>query len=497
MQADDQATTARSDDAAAPAAQRKPGFSGAPLGKLGAAGDRPWLVTLESLLVPGIAVAVGVAFNPEDPLGVHAEFRWAWLAPVIVALRYGPLAGLGAGAVLLLAWVALHVGHMEQFPQIFFLGGLITVMLVGEFSSLWRARTRRAEAVQYYLDQRLEHLVRQHYLLRLSHDRLEQELIGRPMSMRDALSTLREVGRSDRAEAEGPATLLRLLAQYCQLESAAVYPVAGDQPVPQALASIGTATALQADDPLVLQALQTRKLCHISQTLAAQRDLAGVRALCDKYGILLVLDEIMCGTGRTGTFFAFEQEGVVPDIVTAAKGLGGGYAAIAGIYVHGKVIDALRQGSNAFNHGHTYQAHPISCAASLAVQKIVRREGLVSRCRAMGKVLESLLRAELGHLRTVGDIRGRGLFWAVEFVKDRETRETFDPKVGFGNRVQQEAFRRGVAVYPGAGTVDGVRGDHVLLAPPLVVTEEELRTVCRVLREAIEAQEAAVAGAST
>jgi len=225
--------------------------------------------------------------------------------------------------------------------------------------------------------------------------------------------------------------------------------------------------------------------------------LAGVRALCDKYGILLVLDEIMCGTGRTGTFFAFEQEGVVPDIVTAAKGLGGGYAAIAGIYVHGKVIDALRQGSNAFNHGHTYQAHPISCAASLAVQKIVRREGLVSRCRAMGKVLESLLRAELGHLRTVGDIRGRGLFWAVEFVKDRETRETFDPKVGFGNRVQQEAFRRGVAVYPGAGTVDGVRGDHVLLAPPLVVTEEELRTVCRVLREAIEAQEAAVAGAST
>ena len=97
MQADDQATPARSDDAAAPAAQRKPGFSGAPLGKLGAAGDRPWLVTLESLLVPGIAVAVGVAFNPEDPLGGHAEFHWAWLAPVIVALRYGPLAGLASG----------------------------------------------------------------------------------------------------------------------------------------------------------------------------------------------------------------------------------------------------------------------------------------------------------------------------------------------------------------------------------------------------------------
>lgn len=275
------------------------------LGKLATASTRPTVMAGETLALPLIALALGLLWAPEDPLQARGAFPWPWLAPVVLALRYGPMSGLGGACVLLAGWLALNLGHFDAFPQMYFLGGLILVLLVGEFSSLWHARTRRAETLQLYLDQRLEHLVRQHYLLRLSHDRLEQELIGRPMSMRDALSTLREVGRSDRAEAEGPATLLRLLAQYCQLESAAVYPVAGDQPVPQALASIGTATALQADDPLVLQALQTRKLCHISQTLAAQResrylvvapllDLAG-----ELYG-LLVVEEL--------PFFALQAE---------------------------------------------------------------------------------------------------------------------------------------------------------------------------------------------
>lgn len=218
----------------------------------------------------------------------------------------------------------------------------------------------------------------------------------------------------------------------------------------------------------------------------------GVRALCDRYGILLILDEVMSGTGRTGTFFAFEQEGIVPDIVTAAKGLGGGYGAMAAIYIHKRVVDVLRRGSKSFNHGHTYQSHPIACAAALAVQRIVRREGLVERCRQMGRLLGQLLESELGDCRCVGDIRGRGLFWAVEFVSDRQTKEPFAAEVGFGARVQQAAFRAGVAVYPGAGTADGLRGDHVLLAPPLTVTEEQLRTVCRVLRQAVCETEAAV-----
>ncbi|KAK1585666.1 aminotransferase class-III [Colletotrichum navitas] len=218
--------------------------------------------------------------------------------------------------------------------------------------------------------------------------------------------------------------------------------------------------------------------------------LAGVRRICDEHGALLVLDEIMCGTGRTGTFFAFEQEGVVPDIVTVAKGLGGGYSPMAGVLIHERVVAALRQGSNSFSHGHTYQAHPVACAAALAVQKILRRDHLVARCARLGKQLEAVLRNELMNCRSVGDIRGRGLFWGVEFVKDRETKETFDPKTRFGLRVQERAFEKGVALYPGAGTVDGSRGDHVLLAPPFIITDEQLREVCRVLREAVEEIEA-------
>ncbi|KAK7214762.1 hypothetical protein V2G26_002765 [Clonostachys chloroleuca] len=215
----------------------------------------------------------------------------------------------------------------------------------------------------------------------------------------------------------------------------------------------------------------------------------GVRQLCDKYGILLILDEIMCGTGRTGTFFAFEQENVIPDIVTAAKGLGGGYAAIAGIYIHRKVVDALRQGSGAFAHGHTYQAHPLACAAALAVQKIIRRDSLVSQCMEKGRILERFLKAELSECKSVGDIRGRGLFWAVEFVTNRRTKQPLPVAVKFGYGVQQEAFKRGVAVYPGSGTIDGINGDHILLAPPFTISAEQLRLTCRVIKEAIEAQE--------
>ena len=215
----------------------------------------------------------------------------------------------------------------------------------------------------------------------------------------------------------------------------------------------------------------------------------GVRSLCDKYGILLILDEIMCGVGRTGTFFAFEQEGIVPDIMTVAKGLGGGYAAIAGVLMHKKVVEVLRQGSAAFNHGHTYQAHPVSCAAALAVQKIVKRDGLVERCAKMGLILERLLREELKSCKSVGDIRGRGLFWGVEFVRSQSSKETFHPELRFGPLVQQLAFEKGVALYHGSGTVDGIRGDHLLIAPSFTVTEEQLRTICRALREAVEEAE--------
>lgn len=217
--------------------------------------------------------------------------------------------------------------------------------------------------------------------------------------------------------------------------------------------------------------------------------LKGVRSICDKYGILLILDEIMCGTGRCGTYFAFEQEDVIPDLVTVAKGLGGGYCSIAAVLAHKRVVDVLRQGTSSFNHGHTYQAHPISCATALAVQQILRRDNLVERCARMGKKLEEKLRKELAGCPSVGDIRGRGLFWAVEFVKNRGTKETFHSSLTYGIRVQQAAFEAGVAVYPGWTTVDGKRGDHILLSPPYTVTEDQLERIVSVVKMAITSQE--------
>ena len=215
-----------------------------------------------------------------------------------------------------------------------------------------------------------------------------------------------------------------------------------------------------------------------------------IRSVCDKYGILLILDEVMCGIGRTGTFFAFEQEDIVPDIMTVGKGLGGGYAPIAGILVHEKIVNVLREGTASFNHGHTYQAHPLTCAIALSVQQILKRESLVERCKRMGDILEKYLHREFDNCKYAGNIRGRGLFWAVEFVMDKNTKESFDPALSFGSRVQLRAFEYGVAIYPGAATVNGVKGDHVLVAPPYTVTGQELEKISKLMREAYDTEEA-------
>jgi adenosylmethionine-8-amino-7-oxononanoate aminotransferase len=216
---------------------------------------------------------------------------------------------------------------------------------------------------------------------------------------------------------------------------------------------------------------------------------SGVRRVCDRYGILLILDEVMCGTGRTGTYFAFEQEGddVAPDIVTIGKGLGGGYAPIAGMLIGKRIVDSLRQGSASFNHGHTYQAHPMSCAAALAVQRVIRDEDLVRSCAAKGRVLAGLLHEAFAHHEHVGEIRGRGLFWGIEFVEDRKTKKPFKSSLDVGSKIQQKAFDLGLAVYPGRGTVDGWTGDHVLLAPPLVIQLDELSSMVNILRKAVVA----------
>ena len=217
-----------------------------------------------------------------------------------------------------------------------------------------------------------------------------------------------------------------------------------------------------------------------------------VREVCDRHGALLILDEVMSGVGRTGTLHAWEQEGIAPDIQIIAKGLGGGFQPIGGILVSGRVIAGLAAGSGAFMHGHTYQAHPVACAAAVAVQQVIREENLLENVRNMGKVLEDRLVERLGNHRNIGDIRGRGLFWAVEFVRDRGTKEIFDPGLKLNERVKKEAFDRGLACYPMGGTIDGKRGDHAILAPPYIATAAQIDTIVSIFGDAVEAAIASV-----
>ncbi len=212
-----------------------------------------------------------------------------------------------------------------------------------------------------------------------------------------------------------------------------------------------------------------------------------VREVCDRHGILLILDEVMCGMGRTGSLYACEQEGIVPDIVCIAKGLGAGYQPIGATLVQGRIHDAVQSGSGFFQHGHTYIGHAVACAAALAVQKAFVERGLVQRVHALGVGLEARLRQRLGDHPNVGDIRGRGFFWGVEFVADRATKQTFAPDLKVNARVKAEALKVGLMCYPMGGTVDGVHGDHVLIAPPYIVTEAQLDELADKLGQAVDA----------
>jgi adenosylmethionine-8-amino-7-oxononanoate aminotransferase len=212
-----------------------------------------------------------------------------------------------------------------------------------------------------------------------------------------------------------------------------------------------------------------------------------VREICDRHGALLLLDEVMCGMGRTGTLHAWEQEGVSPDIQMIAKGLGGGYQPIGGILIHGRIIGALEAGSGAFAHGHTYLAHATACAAALSVQEIIAEESLLANVRAMGARLEERLSARFGNHPHVGNVRGRGLFQTIELVADRDSKTPFDPGLRLHARIKAEAFERGMACYPMGGTIDGILGDHVLLAPPYIVTAPEIDRIVEILGEAVDA----------
>lgn len=219
--------------------------------------------------------------------------------------------------------------------------------------------------------------------------------------------------------------------------------------------------------------------------------LRAVREVCDRHGVLLILDEVMCGMGRTGTMHACEAEGVVPDLLVVAKGLGGGYQPIGAVLAQQKIVHAMTRGSGFFQHGHTYLGHPVACAAALAVQKVIARDGLLAQVRANAVVLQGLLEDAFGEHPHVGDIRGRGFFWGLEFVRERADKTPFDPKHKLHATLKREAMARGLLVYPMGGTVDGRYGDHVLLAPPFIAGESDLALVVERLRASVDAAVAA------
>ena len=211
-----------------------------------------------------------------------------------------------------------------------------------------------------------------------------------------------------------------------------------------------------------------------------------IREICDRHGVLLILDEVMCGMGRTGTLFAYEQEDIAPDIVVVAKGLGAGYQPIGGVLVSEPIFAAFQSGTGYLQHGFTYMGHATACAAALAVVRAIESRNLLDNVRAMGDRLDAALTDRFGNHPHVGDIRGRGLFRALEFVADRATKEPFDPKHALNARIKTAAMARGLMCYPMGGTIDGRRGDHVLLAPPFIIDETHIATITEILADAVD-----------
>ncbi|WP_423368876.1 aspartate aminotransferase family protein [Burkholderia sp. LMG 32019] len=212
-----------------------------------------------------------------------------------------------------------------------------------------------------------------------------------------------------------------------------------------------------------------------------------IRAVCDKYGVLMILDEIMSGMGRTGYLYACDEDGVAPDLLTIAKGLGAGYQPIGATLVSDRIYRTIVDGSGFFQHGHTYLGHATACAAALEVQRVIAEEKLLDNVKARGEQLRASLRKHYGAHPHIGDVRGRGLFVGVELVRDRDSKATFDPALKLHAAVKREAMQRGLMVYPMGGTIDGVHGDHILVAPPFICTAQQIDTIVERLSGAIGA----------
>ena len=211
-----------------------------------------------------------------------------------------------------------------------------------------------------------------------------------------------------------------------------------------------------------------------------------IREICNKYNILLILDEVMCGMGRTGSLFACEDEEIIPDILTVAKGLGAGYQPIGAMICQNFIYDAIANGSGFFQHGHTYLGHPVACAASFSVLSKLVNENFPSKVREKGQYLQKNLELHLGQNQFVGDIRGRGLFRGIELVKNRSTKEPFPKNLNIAGKIKKQALDIGLICYPMQGTVDGSKGDHILIAPPFIINENQINEISTKLKATID-----------
>lgn len=328
-------------------------------------------------------------------------------------------------------------------------------------------------------------LARQYFVERGTPQR--RHLIARRQSYHgNTLGALAAGGNVWRRQQFGP-----LLIEVSHIDPCYEYAERGDD---EGLVEYGLRTAQALEDEILrlgadsVMAFMAEPV--VGATLGAVPAVPGyftrIREICDKYGVLLILDEVMCGMGRTGHLFACDAEEVVPDILCIAKGLGAGYQPIGAMLCSARIYDAIRDGSGFFQHGHTYLGHPVATAAGLAVLRELLERDLPGRVNALSPWVENALTQRFAQHAHVGDIRGRGFFWGIELVADRVSKAPFDPAFGVAGKLKKAAFDEGLICYPMSGTRDGRIGDHVLLAPPFIATEDELNDAFDALARALD-----------
>ena len=394
---------------------------------------------------------------------------------------------LGHGHPAVIAAMAKQAGQLEYIHTGFFttdaaeeLATLIAAMCPGHLDRIWYTGSG-SEAIEAALK-----LARQYHLERGDEGR--RYVIARRLSYHgNTLGALAAGGSQWRRAPYEPLLIDVALVDPCfeyrfaePGESAEVYGERAAHSLEQKIIEIG---------PESIMAFVAETV--VGATAGAVAPVSGylkrIREICDRHGVLLILDEVMCGSGRTGTFLSCQQDDVVPDIVTLGKGLGAGYQPIGAVVCTSEIYDAVANGSGALKHGQTYNAHPVGCAAALAVQGVIQDEELLSRVESAGTRLRDLLNQRFGNHPNIGDIRGRGLLLAMELVSDRATKTPFDPALAMYQRAKDDAFGRGLLIYPNGGTADGRAGDHILLAPPYNATNEELDMIVDLLGQSIDA----------